>query len=103
MGILQRTYLLGYPFWKPKEKSRAGNSVESGNLPYENEMELGGNMAEETIQRNVNDAPDSLEIGTPAKGGAIKVYGNANDLEGFKKKIDSMIELRKYAQKVIGE
>ena len=60
-------------------------------------------MAEETIQRNVNDAPDSLEIGTPAKGGAIKVYGNANDLEGFKKKIDSMIELRKYAQKVIGE
>lgn len=29
---------------------------------------------EEIIQRQINDNPDSLEIGTPAKGGAIKNY-----------------------------
>ena len=41
--------------------------------------------------------PDSLEIGTPAKGGAIKVYGDFNDKEIFQKKIDNALELRTYA------
>lgn len=50
------------------------------------------------IHLNKNDSPDSLEIGTPAKGGAIKVYGNFNDLDDFKAKIDNAVEARKYAQ-----
>ena len=54
---------------------------------------------EETITRHINDNPDSLEIGTPSKGGAIKIYGNANDLEAFERKVDAMIELRRHAQK----
>ena len=30
---------------------------------------------------------DSIEIGTPSKGGTLKIYFNANDLEGTKEKI----------------
>jgi hypothetical protein len=52
----------------------------------------------EQIHRQINDAPDSLEIGTPAKGGCIKVYGNFDKPETFKLKIDNAIEVRKYAQ-----
>lgn len=45
---------------------------------------------------------DSLDIGSASKGGAIKIYGNADNPEEFRKKIDNMIELRKYAnEKVI--
>ncbi len=50
-----------------------------------------------TIQRIINDNPDSLEIGTPSKGGAIKVYGNFENKEAFKVKIDTAIEVREYA------
>lgn len=50
------------------------------------------------ITRHVNDNPDSIEIGTPAKGGAIKIYGNFDDPEAFKKKIDVAKEVKQYAQ-----
>lgn len=51
----------------------------------------------ETIQKIINDNPDSLEIGTPSKGGAIKIYGNFSDEESFKKKIDNAKKIREYA------
>ena len=31
----------------------------------------------EVVTKHVNDRPDSIEIGTPAKGGAVKIYFNA--------------------------
>jgi hypothetical protein len=57
-------------------------------------------MEEEQIVINkiVNDAPDSIEIGTPSKGGATKVYGNFSKLEEFKTKIDNAAEVKAYAQ-----
>ena len=55
----------------------------------------------ETIQRIVNDCPDSLEIGTPAKGGAIKVYGNFDNPEAFKAKIENAVIVREYANSKI--
>ena len=51
----------------------------------------------ETIQKIINENPDSLEIGTPSKGGAIKVYGNYNEPDSFKKKLDNAISVREYA------
>jgi len=45
-----------------------------------------------------NDSPDSIEIGTPAKGGAVKIYGDFNNKEAFEKKIDIAKEIREYAQ-----
>lgn len=46
----------------------------------------------------INENPDSIEIGSPSKGGAIKIYGNFNDLEAFKAKVRNAKELRTYAQ-----
>ena len=53
---------------------------------------------EESIQKVVNDNPDSIEIGTPAKGGAVKIYGNFSDESAFKAKIDNAKKVREYAQ-----
>jgi hypothetical protein len=38
---------------------------------------------------------DSIEIGTPAKGGALKVYGNLDDKEEFEKKLERGVRLTK--------
>lgn len=46
---------------------------------------------------------DSLEIGTPGRGGCVKVYGSFDDPEGFKAKLDVAFELRKYAQVKLAE
>lgn len=53
---------------------------------------------EESTQRIINDNPDSIEIGTPAKGGAIKVYGNYADIDAFKAKIANAKVVRDFAQ-----
>ena len=53
---------------------------------------------EESIQKHITENPDSIEIGTPAKGGAIKIYGNFADEEAFKKKIDAAKKVKEYAQ-----
>lgn len=49
------------------------------------------------MDKAINENPDSLEIGTPAKGGAIKIYGNFDNKEAFKSKVDKAIEVREYA------
>lgn len=41
---------------------------------------------------------DSLEIGTPGKGGMIKIYGSFDDPVGFKAKLDVAFQLRRVAQ-----
>lgn len=57
-----------------------------------------------TILRNVhiehestNKSPDSLEIGTPGKGGVIKIYGDFSNPEQFKAKLEQAIQLKAYA------
>lgn len=52
---------------------------------------------------STNKSPDSLEIGTPGRGGVIKVYGDFSNPEQFKAKIEQALELRDYANsKVYG-
>lgn len=46
---------------------------------------------------------DSLEFGTPSKGGAVKIYWDFNDYDGFRKKIDEAIRLKQYAASRLGE
>ena len=58
-------------------------------------------MSEPIIQITRTEEPDSLEFGTPSKGGAIKVYGNANDPEAFKQKVKNMLEIRKFKDEQI--
>lgn len=53
---------------------------------------------EETIQKQITENPDSLEIGTPSKGGAIKIYFDSNNIEAAKTKIKNAKEIKEYAQ-----
>lgn len=55
-------------------------------------------MTEESVHRHINENPDSIEIGTPAKGGAIKVYGSFDDTEAFKKRIKNAKEVFDFAK-----
>ena len=48
--------------------------------------------------REVGKLQDSLEIGTPAKGGAIKIYTSFDDKEKTEKKILNAVAARKFAQ-----
>jgi hypothetical protein len=56
----------------------------------------------EQITRQINDNPDSLEIGTPSKGGAIKIYGDFSKPDEFKAKIQKAKEVKEEAQKTLG-
>jgi len=52
---------------------------------------------EEVIVKKIIEGPafqDSIEIGTPGKGGAIKVYGDFSLPEEFEKKIRDAVHLR---------
>jgi hypothetical protein len=49
----------------------------------------------EHVQKD--ETPDSIEIGTPSKGGTLKVYFDANDKEAAEAKIKKAIELRTFA------
>jgi hypothetical protein len=52
---------------------------------------------EPQVIKKISENQDRVEIGTPGKGGAIKVYGDASNPEDFKKRVDNMLEIRKYA------
>ncbi len=38
---------------------------------------------------------DSIEIGTPGKGGSVKIYGDFGDPAGFESRIREAVRLRK--------
>lgn len=58
-------------------------------------------MPDET-HRHIQENPDSIEIGTPGRGGAVKIYGDFLRTEEFKKKIENAKAIRNYAQSEIG-
>jgi hypothetical protein len=65
-------------------------------------------MAEEqiiTVNRILEGSPfqDSIEIGTPGKGGALKIYGDFSDPAGFEDRIREAVRLRKKAADMIEE
>lgn len=43
---------------------------------------------------------DSVEIGTPSKGGALKIYFNAADPEDAKKRVSNAFQVRVFAQEL---
>jgi len=45
---------------------------------------------------------DSIEVGTPGKGGAIKIYGDFADPAGFEARIREAVRLRKLAGDMMG-
>lgn len=51
------------------------------------------------MQSPEDEYPDSLTIGTPGKGGSLKVYVNANNPREAVMRINNMIVLLDYANK----
>jgi len=45
----------------------------------------------DTVVVQRTEYPDSIEIGTPGKGGNIKVYFDASDLSGAQKRIENVV------------
>ena len=58
--------------------------------------------AGEVVHRSISADPDSIEVGTPSKGGAVKIYGDYSRPESFKKKILSAKAIREFAGKELG-
>ena len=53
------------------------------------------------IHENKENRPDSIEIGTPSKGGAVKITFNASQsAKETAELIDSAFESRAYAKKL---
>ncbi len=50
-----------------------------------------------TVKKILEGSPfqDSIEIGTPGKGGAIKICGDFSDPAGFETRIYEAVRLRK--------
>ncbi len=62
-------------------------------------------MEEIIVKKILENSPfqDSLEIGTPGKGGAIKVYGDFGNAPQFEQRIREAVRLRKVASQLIAE
>jgi len=52
-------------------------------------------MSEETIVKK--ELPDSIELGTPSKGGVLKVYFDSAKPEDAKLRIDNATDILNYA------
>ncbi|OPX67911.1 MAG: hypothetical protein A4E36_01488 [Methanoregulaceae archaeon PtaB.Bin009] len=57
-----------------------------------------------TLKKILEGSPfqDSIEIGTPGKGGAVKIYGDFADPAGFEARILEAVRLRKMASDMMG-
>jgi len=57
-----------------------------------------------TVKKILEGSPfqDSIEIGTPGKGGAIKIYGDFADPVDFEARIRAAVRLRKTAHNLMG-
>ena len=57
-----------------------------------------------TVKKILEGSPfqDSIEIGTPGKGGAIKIYGDFADPAGFEERIREAVQLRKMTVELMG-
>lgn len=50
------------------------------------------------VHRDEDRNTDSIEIGTPGKGGVLKIYVNTDDPEAAVRRIEAGFSLRQYAQ-----
>lgn len=55
----------------------------------------------ESTQKIITENPDSITIGSATKGAQLKVYGDFNDLEAFKKKVDNARAVKDYAENIL--
>jgi len=49
------------------------------------------------VHRDENPRPDSIEIGSASKGGVIKIYFNADNLDKARELVDHALVIKSYA------
>ena len=64
---------------------------------------MSGEIQISHLHRTIDDCKDSIEIGTPGKGGAVKVYVDFSDPEKAIQKINNAFEVRRMAQQKLKE
>jgi len=72
-----------------------------GNLDYSGMPSVNGGTI---VHLHKQDGPvlqDSIEVGTPGKGGAIKIYFNAGDVADAKARVLNAMKVRKFAREQI--
>ena len=55
-------------------------------------------MENEIVNKHINERSDSFEIGTPSKGGAIKVYFSCQNEQEAKELISKAMQLRQFGE-----
>jgi hypothetical protein len=60
-------------------------------------------MMEEVVYLHKQQWPDSIEIGTPSKGGGLKIYFNASNPEETDDRIKKAYEALKRAREMVKE
>jgi hypothetical protein len=97
------------------ERVLVAEEVSFEEVPVENTITAAASSSQETIVSGSVDAlvsgeivcirryegpyyPDSIEYGTPSKGGAIKVFGNLDDTTTFETRLRAAMALRDLAQ-----
>jgi hypothetical protein len=59
---------------------------------------------EEQIHKHVNDRPDSIEIGTPSKGGTVKIHFDAKaDIKETEALIERGFQARQIAKNLLAK
>lgn len=81
------------PAMEGKEPEKVGKIEEKANLTAQKI---------EQIHKQITENPDSIEIGNPSKGGAVKIYGDFSKPEAFAEKIRNAKTVRAEAQKELG-
>ena len=75
------------------QENKSGNAL----IP-----QLSGTQFPETsVHKNINENPDSFEIGTPGKLGVLKCYGDFNKPDEFLEKIKNAKKVRDEANKLL--
>jgi hypothetical protein len=53
-------------------------------------------MPEDHVHRHINERPDYLIIGTPGKGGEIRVHFDSGDLNDACRRVDVAVQVREH-------
>ena len=59
-------------------------------------------MANKPLDMRTPEFTDSIELGTPSKGGALKVYFNASNLEESKMRVANAYKILEEGRKLMG-
>ncbi|GEM_PF-455192 len=94
----QNTAPIKEPICEPVIRPIAADPVQGGmnGRPVKEPVRI----IHETVTKVVTERPDSLEIGTPSKGGVVKVYVDFSDVADAEQRIRNAMAMRDLANQL---